>query len=50
MRGKAVTVTSGRFNRNILGYKLPNIKNEGENMYGRKNNRNNDLLLLCVQA
>ena len=38
------------FNRNIVGYKLPNIKNEGENMYGRKNNRNNDLLLLCVQA
>lgn len=39
-----------RFNRNIVEYKLQNIKNEGKNMYGRKNNRNNDLLLFCLQA
>ena len=45
-----VLVVAQRFNRNILGYKLQNIKNEGKNMYGRKNNRNNDLLLFCLQA
>ena len=45
-----VLVVAQRFNRNIVGYKLQNIKNEGKNMYGRKNNRNNDLLLFCLQA
>ena len=45
-----VLVVAQRFNRNIVEYKLQNIKNEGKNMYGRKNNRNNDLLLFCLQA
>ena len=36
MRGKAVTVTSGRFNRNILGYKMPNIKERREKYVWKK--------------